>query len=74
MTIKERRQSLGLTQVDMAIIVGVSLTAYRMWEEGLPMTEHNRKKLEAVLGEWVNGPKPRKQEEAPNDTTSSAQP
>lgn len=53
MTIKERRETLNLTQVEVARAVGVSLTAYRLWEYGLHdrMTEENRKKLEEVLGD-----------------------
>lgn len=48
-TIKERRKALRLTQIDMAKACGVSLSAYRMWEYGMPPTEENRRILEGVL-------------------------
>jgi transcriptional regulator with XRE-family HTH domain len=49
MNLKALRIAKGLTQVQVAAAVGVSLTTYRMWEYGMPPTEENRKKLEEVL-------------------------
>ncbi|MDD4111337.1 MAG: helix-turn-helix transcriptional regulator [Clostridia bacterium] len=49
-TMKEKRNAKKLTQVDVARLVGVSLTAYRQWEEGV-MTPNaqNQIKLNEVL-------------------------
>lgn len=49
MKIRERREALGRTQQKMAELVGVSLSAYRLWEYGVPPNEENKKKLEEVL-------------------------
>jgi transcriptional regulator with XRE-family HTH domain len=49
MTLKEQRESIGKTQIDMAMLCGVSLSTYRLWEYGLPPSDENRKKLEEVL-------------------------
>jgi len=52
MGIKERRISKGLTQIEAAVKVGVSLSAYILWEKGANKpTPENQKKLDEVLGE-----------------------
>ena len=46
----KKRTELGLTQIDVAIAVGVSLASYRMWEKGVTKpTEENLAKLKNVL-------------------------
>lgn len=51
MNIKELRKQKGMTQIDVAIAVGVSLTAYQLWERGvMKPNEENEKKLKEVLG------------------------
>lgn len=48
---KKRRQELGLTQIEVAIAVGVSVPAYRLWEAGgTRPTPDNEVKLKEVLG------------------------
>ena len=48
--IKERRQGLGLTQLDVSTAIGVSLPAFRLWEGGgTKPTPENEKKLRQVL-------------------------
>jgi transcriptional regulator with XRE-family HTH domain len=49
--LKGLRTEKGLTQIDVAVKVGVSLTSYQLWERGAsePSPE-NLKKLEEVLG------------------------
>lgn len=48
--IKERRLELGLTQLDVAIAVGVSPEAFRNWERGASTPkEENLIKLRTVL-------------------------
>ena len=48
--LKELRQDRGYTQVYMAKEVGVSLTAYIRWEQGvMNPNEENEKKLREVL-------------------------
>ncbi len=48
--IRERRKELGMTQVQVAVKVGVSLTAYQLWEHGvLHPNDQNAKKLKEVL-------------------------
>lgn len=50
MNIKELRISKGLTQTDVAKTVGVSLTAYQIWERGVGKpSPDNLKKLEKAL-------------------------
>ena len=46
--LKELRISKGLTQVDVAVAVGASLSSYRMWEKGVttPNPENKVKLLE----------------------------
>ncbi len=48
--IRERRNELGLTQAQVAVYVGVSLTGYQNWERGLstPNAEHMAK-LKEIL-------------------------
>ena len=48
--LKKQRQQLGLTQVEVARKVGVSLSAYLLWERGAgkPNAE-NKEKLKKVL-------------------------
>ena len=49
--IKRVREKLGMTQVEVARSVGVSLAAFRVWESGggLPKAV-NLEKLKTVLG------------------------
>ena len=48
---KEQRLKLNLTQTDVALAVGVSLTTYQLWEKGVTTpTPENLKKLNEVLG------------------------
>ena len=49
--IKKQRENLGLTQVEVAREVGVTINSYRRWEQGVtnPKPE-NKDKLEDVLG------------------------
>lgn len=52
--LKEIREKRGLTQVEVAIAVCVSVEAYRRWENGGGKpTLKNLKKLKKVLG--ING-------------------
>ena len=52
MNIKERRKELGLTQMDLAILCGVSLVTIQLWERGAakPKSE-NLEKLTEVLSD-----------------------
>ena len=49
--LREKREAKGLTQTDVAVAVGVSVTAYQMWERRAsePKPE-NLRKLKEVLG------------------------
>ena len=48
--LKELRKEKGLTQMDIAVKVGVSLTSVRMWEKGVSTPKpENKDKLEEVL-------------------------
>jgi len=48
---RDKRISLGLTQVDVAKAVGVSLVTYQLWERGVTTpTPENQKKLNTILG------------------------
>jgi transcriptional regulator with XRE-family HTH domain len=50
MTLKEKRLEKGMTQVDLAIKVGVSLSTIRMWEFGVTHPNKvNQMKLDAAL-------------------------
>ena len=47
---KEKRLKLKLTQADVALAVGVSLTTYQLWEKGVTTpTPDNLAKLSKVL-------------------------
>ena len=50
--LRERRKALGLSQMKLASLVGVSLLTVQLWERGVsePRPE-NREKLEQVLSE-----------------------
>ena len=48
--LKTLREGLGMTQVDVAKAVGVSLAGYRLWEQGVGKpTPENLEKLLTVL-------------------------
>lgn len=47
---KEKRNALGMTQTEVAVAVGVSLTSYQLWERGASYpNEENQIKLFEVL-------------------------
>lgn len=50
--LRKRRKALGLSQMELARLVGVSLLTIQTWERGVsePKPE-NREKLEQVLNE-----------------------
>ena len=50
--LRKRRKALGLSQMELARLVGVSLLTVQIWERGVsePKPE-NREKLEQVLSE-----------------------
>ena len=49
-TLKEKRIELGITQMEAAKRIGVSLSSYRMWEFGVTSpNEENQKKLDEML-------------------------
>jgi transcriptional regulator with XRE-family HTH domain len=49
--LKELRKNIGLTQIDLAKKIGVSLSTIRMWElEVARPNEENKKKLEEFFG------------------------
>lgn len=50
--LRERRKALGVSQMELAKLVGVSLLTVQIWERGVsePKPE-NREKLEQVLSE-----------------------
>jgi len=50
--LRKRRKALGLSQMELARLVGVSLLTIQIWERGVsePKPE-NREKLEQVLSE-----------------------
>lgn len=50
--LKEKRKALKMTQTEMAIAVGVSLTTYQLWERGVSTpNDENMESLKKVLGE-----------------------
>ena len=50
MKLKELRTKKGFTQGDMAKECGVSLTSYRLWEQGVTVpNDENMLKLKEVL-------------------------
>jgi len=50
--LRKRRKALGLSQMELAKLVGVSLLTVQIWEQGVsePKPE-NKEKLEQVLSE-----------------------
>lgn len=51
MDIKKLREATGLTQVEVAVKVGCSLSSFRLWEAGVTTpNEENMKMLKSVLG------------------------
>lgn len=51
MDLKHIREQKGLTQIDVAKAVGVSLAAYRLWELGVGKpNQENQKRLLKFLG------------------------
>lgn len=64
-TLRTRRQELGLTQIEVAVAVGVSVGGYRLWEAGgMKPTPDNEAKLREVL-KLGRGEDDRRQNEAP---------
>jgi len=54
MNIKQERKNAKLTQTDLAVKVGVSLTTIRMWEKNVTKpTPENMEKLLKVLEDAV---------------------
>lgn len=54
MDLKKLREAKGLTQADVAIYCGVSLTTYRMWEIGVTKPKpKNEQKLWEILQKGV---------------------
>jgi transcriptional regulator with XRE-family HTH domain len=52
MTLKERRTRLGFTQIEVAIAIGVSMSAYQLWERGaMNPTPDNQEKLDKFFEE-----------------------
>ena len=50
MNIKKSRNDLGMTQTEVAVKVGVSLTSFQLWERNVSKpNETNLKKLKKVL-------------------------
>ncbi len=50
MDIRKKRKNLGLTQIELAIRVGVSLMTIQLWERGVTTpAEENAIKLKNVL-------------------------
>lgn len=50
--LRERRKALGLSQMELARLVGVSLPTIQIWERGVSKPKpENREKLERVLNE-----------------------
>ncbi len=50
--LKQIRKSLGLSQMDLAQKVGVSLVTIQLWEREISKpTEKNKKELERVIAE-----------------------
>lgn len=48
--LKQIRKDLGLTQMELACLVGVSVVSIRMWEGGASApNEENKQKLDEVL-------------------------
>lgn len=50
MNLKDKRINLGITQVEAAKKIGVSITTYRMWEADVTKpNEENMKKLNTIF-------------------------
>lgn len=50
--LRKRRKALGLSQMELARLVGVSLLTIQTWERGVSQPNpENREKLEQVLSE-----------------------
>lgn len=50
MTLKEQRLAAGMTQIDVAKAVGVSMNTYALWERGaMNPTPANAEKLREVF-------------------------
>ena len=50
--LKEMRENKGLSQIEVAKLIGVSANTYRNWEYGANYpSEENMKKLKEVLGD-----------------------
>jgi len=48
--LKESRKNKGMTQSEVAVAVGVSLTSYQLWERGVSKPNpENEVKLKTVL-------------------------
>ena len=51
MDIKKLREATGLTQVEVAVKVGCSLSSFRLWEAGVTTPNpENMEKLIKILG------------------------
>ena len=49
--IRAARKALGLTQIEVALAVGVSINSIKLWEHGgVRPTEDNERKLREALG------------------------
>lgn len=49
--LRKKREEKSLTQTEVAVAVGVSLTAYQLWERGVASPKpENMDKLKKVLG------------------------
>jgi len=54
--LKERRRALGLSQIDLARKIGVSLMTIQLWERGVGNpNKGNQEKLERTLKELEKG-------------------
>ena len=53
MNLKEQRIKKGMTQIDAAIAIGVSLSSYRMWELGV--TKPNQENMQKLIEVFGNG-------------------
>lgn len=50
MNLLELRKKMKMTQIDVAVKIGVSLTAYQLWEKGANNpNEENLKKLKELF-------------------------
>jgi transcriptional regulator with XRE-family HTH domain len=50
--LRKRRKALGLSQMELAKLVGVSLLTVQIWERGVSKPKpENKEKLEQVLSE-----------------------